>query len=156
MFVVVAPSFICYNQTMDKLDENKIRELSPVALAYIGDTVYDLYVRTFLVSRRAGRIDAMHKAASGVVNARAQAQAAQLLIQGLTERELEIFRSGRNAKSAPPKNMSREDYALATGLEAVIGYLYLTGQQQRAEALMGTVIDHFLGDKGNAGNNAER
>ena len=141
---------------MDILDENKIRELSPVALAYIGDTVYDLYVRTHLVSRRAGRIDAMHKAASGVVNARAQAQAAQLLVSGFTQRELEIFRSGRNAKSAPPKNMSREDYALATGLEAVIGYLYLTGQQERAEALMNTVIDHFLGEINHAGNDAER
>jgi ribonuclease-3 family protein len=135
---------------MDKLDENRIRELSPVALAYIGDTVYDLYVRSFLVSRRAGRIDAMHKAASGVVNARAQAQAAQLLVRGFTERELEIFRAGRNAKSAPPKNMSREDYALATGLEAVIGYLFLTGQEARTEALMHAVIDHFLGEENHA------
>ncbi len=141
---------------MDMLDENKIRELSPVALAYIGDTVYDLFVRTHLVSRRAGRIDAMHRAASGVVNARAQAQAAQLLVRDFTERELEIFRSGRNAKSAPPKNMSREDYALATGLEAVIGYLFLTGQQTRTEALMAVVIDHFLGEQNHAGNDPER
>ena len=141
---------------MDILDENKIRELSPVALAYIGDTVYDLYVRTHLVSQRAGRIEAMHKAASGVVNARSQAKTAQLLVRGLTERELEIFRLGRNAKSSPPKNMSREDYALATGLEAVIGYLYLTGQQERTEALMHIVIDHFLGEQSHAGNNTER
>ncbi len=135
---------------MDKLDENKIRELSPVALAYIGDTIYDLYVRTFLVSRRAGRIEDMHKAASGVVNARAQAQAARLLEGGFTEREAEIYRAGRNAKSIPPKNMSREDYALATGLEAVIGYLYLTGQQARTEALLTAVIDHFLGGENHA------
>ncbi len=135
---------------MDKLDENRIRELSPVALAYIGDTVYDLHVRTFLVSRRAGRIEGMHKLATSVVNARAQAQAAQLLVRDFTERELEIFRSGRNAKSTPPKNMSREDYSLATGLEAVIGYLSLTGQETRVEALLTTVIDHFLGGSNNA------
>lgn len=135
---------------MDRLDENKIRELSPVALAYVGDTVYDLYVRTHLVSRRAGRIEAMHKRATGVVNARSQAQAARLLESGFSEREAEIYRYGRNAKSTPPKNMSREDYTLATGLEAVLGYLYLTGQQERAEALMQAVIDHFLGEEGHA------
>jgi ribonuclease-3 family protein len=130
---------------MDRLDENKIRELSPVALAYVGDTVYDLYVRRFLVSRRAGRIEAMHRAASGVVNARSQAQAARMLEGELTEREAEIYRAGCNAKSTPPKNMSREDYSLATGIEAVIGYLCLTGQETRIEALMTAVIDHFLG-----------
>jgi Uncharacterized protein conserved in bacteria len=135
---------------MDNLDETKIRELSPVALAYIGDTIYDLYVRTTLVGRRAGRIEDMHKAASGVVNARAQAQAARLLESRFTQRETEIFRAGRNAKSTPPKNMSREDYSLATGLEAVIGYLYLTGQQARTEALLTAVIDHFLGGNSHA------
>jgi ribonuclease III family protein len=135
---------------MDKLDENKIRELSPVALAYIGDTIYDLYVRTALVSRRAGRIEEMHKAASGVVNARAQAQAALMLEGSFTQREAEIFRAGRNAKSTPPKNMTRADYSLATGLEAVIGYLYLTGQEARTEALLYAVIDHFLGGNSHA------
>jgi ribonuclease-3 family protein len=109
--------------------------------------VYDLYVRAHLVSRRAGRIEAMHRRATSVVNARSQAQAARLLEGGFTEREAEIYRSGCNAKSTPPKNMSREDYSLATGLEAVIGYLYLTGQQARAEALMRTVIAHFLGEE---------
>ena len=141
---------------MDKLDENKIRELSPVALAYVGDTIYDLYVRTHLVSRRAGRIDQLHRLASGVVNARAQAQAAQFLVRDFKERELEIFRAGRNAKSTPPKNMSREDYTLATGLEAVIGYLYLTGQEARTEALMAVVIDHFLGEEHHAGSHSGR
>jgi len=140
----------CYNEPMDKVDENKIRELSPVALAYIGDTVYDLHVRTFLVSRRAGRIEDIHKAASGVVNARAQAQAAKLLADGFSPREAEIFRAGCNAKSTPPKNMTREDYSLATGLESVIGYLSLTGQQERIETLLALVIDHFLGGSNNA------
>ncbi len=126
------------------MDEIKIREISPVALAYVGDTVYDLYVRMHLVSRRAGRIEAMHKLATGVVNARAQARAAKLLQPEFTEREAEIFRAGCNAKSTPPRNMSRMDYSLATGLEAVVGYLYLTGQQPRAEALMGAVLADFL------------
>ncbi len=135
---------------MDKLDENKIRELSPVALAYIGDTIYDLFVRSYLVRHRVGRIEEMHKAASGVVNARSQAQAALMLEGGFTEREAQIFRAGRNAKSAPPKNMSREDYSLATGLEAVFGYLYLTGQEARTQALMAAVIDHFLGGSSHA------
>jgi ribonuclease-3 family protein len=135
---------------MDTLEENKIRELSPVALAYIGDTVYDLHVRTFLVSHRAGRIEDMHKLATSVVNARSQAQAAKLLESGFTAREAEIFRAGCNAKSTPPKNMTRDDYSRATGLEAVLGYLSLTGQHERAEALLAVVIDHFLGGSQNA------
>jgi ribonuclease-3 family protein len=145
--------FSCYNISMEiskygaslrPLDDNKIRELSPIALAYIGDTVFDLYVRAYLVKNNMGKIEALHKLASGVVNARAQAQAAQLLQPLLTPRELEIFQLGKNAKSTPPKNAGYEDYSLATAAEAVIGYLHLTGQAARTDELFAVIISHFF------------
>lgn len=130
------------------LSENKIRELSPLLLAYIGDTVFDLYVRSYLVRNRPGRVTDLHALASGVVSARAQARAARLLEPLLYEREAEIFRLGRNAKSAPPKNATHREYALATGLEAVIGYLYLKGDAGRTDELFEVIITHFFkGDR---------
>ncbi len=135
---------------LSAIDESMIREMSPLNLAYIGDTVYDLYIRSFLVKNKKGRVTDMHKQASAVVNARAQAQAALLLSPSFSERESDIFRLGKNAKSQPPKNMSHEDYSLATGLETVIGYLYLTGQTQRLEMLFSAIIAHFLGEEPNA------
>jgi len=157
--VLYAALSLCYNGLMNTqkygaslrpLDDAHIRELSPIALAYIGDTVYDLYVRAYLVKNNMGRIDALHKYASSVVNAHAQAQAALLLRPGLTERQSEIFQLGKNAKSTPPKNASYEDYSLATALEAVTGYLYLTGQKERLDELFGVVITHFLEGDSNA------
>ncbi len=127
------------------LDEKTIRELPILSLAYIGDTVYDLYIRGCLVKNNMGKAQDLHTLASGVVNARAQAEAAELLLNMFTEREADIFRMGKNAKSAPPKNMSREDYSKATGLEAVIGYLYLRGNNERTDELFRVIIDHFWG-----------
>ena len=130
-----------------ELSDNKIREFSALNLAYIGDTVYDLYVRTYIVKNQMGKVQALHKLASGVVNARAQAQAAKLLLPQLTERETEIFGYGKNTKSRPPKNMNFEDYSLATAIEAVIGYLYLTGQTIRMDKLFDVIIANFISRK---------
>ena len=93
-----------YGASLRPVDDARIRELSPIALASIGVTVFDLYVRAYLVKNNMGRIDALHRYASGVVNAHSQAQAALLLRPNLTEREAEIFQLGKNAKSTPPKN----------------------------------------------------
>ena len=133
-----------FGASLRPLEDNKIRELSPIALAYIGDTVFDLYVRAYLVKNNMGKIEALHKQASGVVNARAQAKAALLLKPLLTERESEVFQFGKNAKSTPPKHASYEDYSLATAAEAVIGYLYLTGQTARTDELFAVIISFFF------------
>ncbi len=133
-----------FGASLRPLEDSKIRELSPIALAYIGDTVFDLYVRAYLVKNNMGKIEALHKLASGVVNARAQAKAALLLTPLLKEREAEIFQLGKNAKSKPPKNAGYEDYSLATAAEAVIGYLHLTGQAQRLDELFAVIIPHFF------------
>ena len=151
--VIVACIFFVYNNAVNTskfgaslrpMEENRIRELSPIALAYIGDTIFDLYVRSYLVKNNMGKIEALHKQASGVVNARSQAQAALLLRPLLTPRELEIFQLGKNAKSTPPKNASYEDYSLATAAEAVIGYLHLTGQTARTDELFAVIVSHFF------------
>lgn len=131
--------------SLGTLRENRIRELPVLNLAYIGDTVYDLYIRSYLVKNNMGRVEQLHSLSSGVVNARSQAEAAELLITEFTEREEEVYRTGRNAKSTPPRNMSREDYSRATGLEAVIGYLYLLGGKERLNELFSIIAHHFFG-----------
>ena len=139
-----------YEASLHAVSDNKIREFSPLSLAYIGDTVYDLYLRAYLVKNMMGRVEDLHKYASGVVNARSQAEAAALLMPDFSDREREIFRMGKNAKSIPPKNMSREDYSMATGLEAVIGYLYLRGMTDRTDDLFRIIIHHFFTEDSNA------
>lgn len=139
-----------YDISLEAMGENRIRELPILNLAYIGDTVYDLYIRGYIVKNNMGKVESLHALASGIVNARSQAEAAKLLECCFSERECEIYRTGRNAKSIPPKNMSREDYSLATGLEAVIGYLYLTGQKARTDELFRAITDYFFGGERNA------
>jgi ribonuclease-3 family protein len=134
-----------YSVSLGALKENRIRELPVLNLAYIGDTVFDLYIRSYLVKNNMGRVEQLHLLASGVVNARSQAEAADLLESIFTGREAEIYRAGRNAKSTPPKNMSREDYSRATGLEAVIGYVYLLGSESRLDELFSVIVHHFFG-----------
>ena len=105
---------------------------NPLALAYVGDTVWDLMVRSRLIYR--GRnVRNMHKDAVSSVNAHAQAIAFAWIEALLTEDEADIYRRGRNthAHHAAPRNQDVGDYRTATGLEALVGYLYLTGQEER-------------------------
>lgn len=109
---------------------------TPLALAFVGDTVWDLLIRQrlLLTSLRAG---ALHAQAIRQVNAGAQARVSEAIAPMLTEDEADILRRGGNAhaKHAAPKNQSPLDYSRATGLEALLGYLYLTGQLQRIREL---------------------
>lgn len=114
------------------MDPNRARLLNPLQLAYIGDTVWDLVIRSDLLYR--GRnLQHMHREAVASVNAHAQAQAAAKMLPLLTNEETDLFRRGRNAhaRHPVPKNQSPEDYAAATGFEAVIGWLYLCGREER-------------------------
>ena len=104
--------------------------------------VYDLYVRTALVKQFGLHVNELNAKAAAIVNARAQALASDRLAALLTPQETEIFRRGRNAKvGSVPKNMSVADYHKATGLEALMGYLFLTGQHERLEQLMRSVLE---------------
>ena len=120
------------------IGEKQARMKPPLVLAYIGDTVYDLYARVSRIKSSGAGVGALHR-----VNAGAQAEAADRIMDMLTEQERDVFRRGRNAKVATtPKNMSVADYHKATGLEAVIGYLYLSGEKNRIDVL----FDNILGE----------
>ncbi|HYE82495.1 MAG TPA: Mini-ribonuclease 3 [Clostridia bacterium] len=119
-----------------------IRMLNPLVLAYVGDSVYDTFVRTLLVSGGFGQVAKLHKMAIGFVKAKAQADILEKIAVMLTADEQDIVRRGRNTKSATvPKNADLSDYRHATGFEALIGYLYLTGQLDRLMAIIKKVID---------------
>ena len=113
------------------------RELNPLQMAYVGDTVHDLYVRSMLLSRGM-TVGKMHKQAVRMVSAGAQARMLEAIECELSEEEADITRRGRNsqAKHAAPKHADPADYAHATGLEALWGYLYLSGQSQRLDELI--------------------
>lgn len=126
---------------LSPLTEMEARFKNPLVLAFLGDTVYDLYMRTHVVKSTGACINSVHKSAVGLVNAHAQSAAAEIVEPIFTEAEADIYRRGRNAKSGVPKNMSVTDYRRATGLEAVVGYLYLTGQYARLEELFERIIN---------------
>jgi ribonuclease-3 family protein len=111
--------------------------LPALTLAYIGDTIYDLYVRTLLAETVQAQVHALHLLAAKHVCAAGQAAAYRRIEPLLTEREQAAFRRGRNAHSGTvPKNARVRDYRVATGVEALLGYLYLTGEDARIGELM--------------------
>ena len=116
----------------EPMTEDAARLLNPLQLAYIGDTVWDLLIRTRLLYR--GRnLRHMHQDAVAHVNAAAQASALRKIEDLVTAAEGDILRRGRNAhaRHPVPKNQDPADYSAATALEALIGYLYVTGQEAR-------------------------
>lgn len=117
-------------------------QLSALALAYIGDTVYDMFVRTKLVDATDLKPHGLHLQATRLVCAQAQAQAFRRIEPLLTDEENNVFRRGRNAHMGTvPKHAAIMDYRLATGLEAVIGWLYLKGCDERLAELMRIALD---------------
>lgn len=104
-------------------------------LAYLGDTLWDLFVREKLV-KTGGRMKELHRAAVARVRASAQSRALARIEDCLTEDEAAVVRRARNAHQTPPKNADPADYCRATALEALFGYLYLTGQLERMKTLM--------------------
>lgn len=114
------------------VEEVDIRSYSPLALAYIGDCVFDLVVRSVVVGRGNTRPSRLHQRASSIVRAHTQSELIGVLEGELTEEEADIYRRGRNAKSATvAKNATVADYRRATGFEALLGYLYLTDRLPR-------------------------
>ena len=110
-------------------------EYSPLALAYIGDAVYELAIRTLVMNRGNMQVNKMHKKTANLVKADAQARFYLLLEEELTDAEKAAYRRGRNAKSfTMPKHATMKDYRMATGFEALMGYLYLTEQFDRMAA----------------------
>ena len=118
-----------------------IRTYSPLTLAYIGDAIYDLVIRTIVVERGNRSANNLHKKTVTYVNARVQAKMMDVLEEELTEEEQAVYHRGRNAKSyTSAKNASIIEYRKATGLEALCGYLYLKGEQERMLTLIRTAL----------------
>lgn len=112
--------------------EQDVRAYSPLTLAYMGDAIYDLVIRTVVVERANRSANDLHKKTVRYVKAEAQAAMILALIPELTEDEEAVYKRGRNAKSyTAAKNASLGDYRKATGFEALMGFLYLTGQTDR-------------------------
>ncbi len=124
--------FLNYLDAQMGLDEVDLREYSPLVLAYIGDDIYDLVIRTILVKKQNCQVQKLHKRASALVKAQKQAEMAEKLMPQLTEDEIRVYKRGRNAKSySKAKNASTLDYRKATGFEALMGYLYLKKDMKR-------------------------
>lgn len=115
-----------------ELKEVDIRTYSPLSLAYAGDAVYDLVIRSYLVGKGNISNNDLHKAAVRFVSAKAQSMIIEKLLEGLSEEEASVYRRGKNSKpSSRAKNATLNEYQKATGFEALVGYLYLSGQQDR-------------------------
>ncbi len=120
---------ICREFGLEAKDANSY---SPLTLAYIGDGIFELVIRTVMISRHDTSTNRLHKKASRIVNAGFQAKLADKLKPHLTNEEKDIFRRGRNAKShSIAKNATVHDYRIATGFEALMGYLYVSGKTDR-------------------------
>lgn len=123
-------------------------ELPSLVLAYVGDAVYELAVREYLVTQGMVKVNKLHREAVRYVRAHAQAQALFAIEGNLSEEEGAVVRRGRNAKSATiPKNADVIEYRHATAFEALVGYLYLQGNHQRVKGVIETAIQAINQDK---------
>jgi len=119
------------------MDEKEAVLLNPLQLAYLGDSVWELIVRYHLINRKLN-VHHMHQQCVKLVNAHSQSQILHIIVNELTPAEQDIVRRGRNAhaKHAAPRNQNPDEYAASTGFEALFGFLYLTGQNDRIDYLI--------------------
>ncbi len=114
------------------IESKDIRTYSPLTLAYIGDAIFDVIIRSILVNKGNTAVNKLHKRASDIVKAGTQAAFVKALMDDFTEEEADVYRRGRNSKPhTKAKNATTMDYLDATGFEAVVGYLYLTDNMDR-------------------------
>ncbi|MDU2197119.1 MAG: Mini-ribonuclease 3 [Peptostreptococcaceae bacterium] len=125
------------------MDRSELLTISPLVLAYLGDTVYESYVREYLIKKNINKkVNDLHKSAIKYVNAKAQATVIHAIEDELTEDEERIYKRGRNQKShTSPKNADIIDYKHATGFEALIGYLHLNNESDRLNYIISKGID---------------
>ena len=123
-----------------------LRAMSSLALAHMGDAVYEILVRGWLCAQGRATCGNLHKETVALVRAEAQAAAVEKLLPCLTEAECAVYRRGRNGHvHAIPKTASRGQYTRATGLEALFGWLYLQGQLERINQLFGIIMEEKEG-----------
>ena len=118
-------------------NKNEVNQMSPLTWAYVGDSVYELYVREQLINSIHAKPNKLHREAIKYVKAKAQAEILNKIHDSLTKEEQEIVRRTRNTENHHlPKNAEPEDYMYATAFEGLIGYLYLTAQEERLEEIL--------------------
>ena len=127
------------------IERKEATEFSPLVLAYIGDAVYELMIRSILVSMGNRPVNKLNKDATSLVKAAAQSEIVKLISDNLSEEEYTVFKRGRNSSPhTMAKNASMTDYKYATGFEALIGFLYLDNRCDRALELVKLGIDLYL------------
>ncbi len=113
------------------------REISNLTLAYVGDSLYELYIRLYVLNKSTENIKGLHRKVIKAVSATGQANSIRKITDILSEKELQIFKRGRNTHTTSmSKNANPADYQTATGAEALIGYLYIEGNYERVELIM--------------------
>ena len=125
-----------------EFSKNEAKQLNPLQLAIIGDAVYEVFIRTYILSSNVDlSANKIHRRAIEYVKAQAQAEIIHVVEEALSEEEEYIYKRGRNAKSQTvPKNADVRDYRMATGFEALVGYLYLIGDKERLDFIMGKSV----------------
>lgn len=134
--------FVSYMNELFQMEEVDIREYSPLTLAYIGDSIYDLVIKSLVINQGNKQVNKLHQETSKLVQASAQSLMMRTMQEHLTEEEHAVYKRGRNAKSvSPAKNQSITDYRRATGFEALLGYLYLKKDYKRLLDLVKIGLD---------------
>ena len=140
--------FVSYMNELFQMEEVDIREYSPLTLAYIGDCVYDLVIKSLVINAGNKQVNKLHQETSRLVQASTQSLMMRTMQEHLTEEEHAVYKRGRNAKSvSPAKNQSITDYRRATGFEALLGYLYLKKDYKRLLDLVKIGLDSLESNK---------
>ena len=134
--------FDSYMQEVFQMTEVDVHSYSPLTLAYIGDSIYDLIIKSLVINQGNRQVNKLHKETSMYVQASTQSLMMRAMQEELTEEEHAVYKRGRNAKSvSPAKNQSITDYRRATGFEALLGYLYLKKEWKRMLDLVKIGLD---------------
>ena len=134
--------FDSYMQEVFQMNEVDVHSYSPLTLGYIGDSIYDLIIKSLVINQGNRQVNKLHKETSMYVQASTQSLMMRAMQEELTEEEHAVYKRGRNAKSvSPAKNQSITDYRRATGFEALLGYLYLKKEWKRMLDLVKIGLD---------------
>ena len=134
-------NIIGFELLKNKFSIMQAKQLNPLVLAFIGDSIYEVFIRLYVINKnRDMSVHKLHLKVVSFVKAHAQSEFIKAIEQTLNEEEIAIFKRGRNAKSGVPKNADVQEYRMATGLEAVIGYLYITEQTIRLNQILNQII----------------
>lgn len=132
-----------FDMLKGRFTKEEVRQINPLVLAFIGDAIYEIFIRTYLVDKnRDMSVHKLHMEAIKYVKAHAQSEFIKSIENELTEEEKQFFKRGRNSKSGTvPKNADVQEYRHATGFETLIGFLYITEQKQRLNYLLNIIVN---------------